>query len=101
MSNQMSDRRGNISVLQAILLGPLPLGILVWMQDWYVDVNAPGCPTGTGTQADPFCDIMDAVAAASDDDTIHIAPGTYYENLVIDKNLSLIGTGGQQVTIVN
>lgn len=81
-------------------MGPLPLALAL-LQDWYVDANAPGCPTGTGTQADPFCDIMDAVNAAVDGDTIHLGPGTYFENVVIDEDLELIGTGGQEVTILD
>jgi hypothetical protein len=90
-----------MSLVQALVLGPLPLMSLASIQDWYVDVNAPSCGTGTGTQADPFCDVMDAVAAAADGDTIHIAPGTYYEHVVLDKDLELIGTGGDQVTILD
>jgi len=84
--------------LRALLFGSVP--ILAWMNDWYVDVNSPGCP-GTGTQADPFCAIMQAVNAAADGDAVHIAQGTYFENVVLDKNLSLIGTGGEQVTILD
>lgn len=80
-----------------LLLGPLALS---WVQDWYVDVNAPGCP-GTGTQADPFCVLMDAVNAAADGDTIYIAPGTYPENVMIDKGLNLVGTEGRHVTILD
>ncbi len=97
----MTKERGAIELFHAFLLGPLPLALLVLVQDWYVDVNAPGCATGTGTQADPFCDIMDAVAAASDGDTIYIAPGTYFEHLGLGKDLELIGTGGQAVTILD
>lgn len=93
-------RQGLISVGLAAGLGGVPLvGVLI--QDWYVDVNARGCGTGTGMQADPFCDVMDAVAAASDGDAIHIAPGTYFENVVIDEDLELIGTGGASVTILD
>lgn len=101
MNLHVTNRRGAISVFQALFLGPIPLAAATWFQDWYVDVNAPSCATGTGTQADPFCDVMDAVAAAADGDTIHIAPGTYFENVILDKDLSLIGTGGEQVTIID
>jgi hypothetical protein len=31
-------------------------------------------------------------------DTIHIAPGTYFENQVLDHDLTLTGTGGAAVT---
>lgn len=98
-SGESSSRRGMASIGLVTLLGAVPLPAVV--QDWYVDVNAPLCLGGIGTQADPFCDIMEAVAAASDGDTIHIAPGMYFENVVLDKNLELIGTGGEQVTILD
>jgi hypothetical protein len=56
----------------------------------YVDVAT--CPgMGDGSMIDPFCKIQDAVTAAAPDDTIHIAAGTYKENVVIDRNLTLQG----------
>jgi hypothetical protein len=69
--------------------------------DLYVDVNYTGCATGAGTQSDPFCSIATAVAAAVAGDTVHVAPGTYFENLFINTDLTLIGTGGDSVTIVD
>ena len=68
--------------------------------DWYVD-DAGDCSNGDGSQGNPFCLIMDAVGLASNGDTIFIAPGTYFENLVLNKDLLLIGTGGGGVTIVD
>src|SRR5262245_36865825 len=69
--------------------------------DWYVDVNFAGCASGSGSAASPFCHIMDAVSVASDGDVIHIAAGTYAEHLLIGKNLTLHGTDGRDVTIVD
>jgi hypothetical protein len=89
-----------VTTAMTALLTTAPLAFLV-LQDWYVDVNAPGCGTGTGTEIDPFCAIMAAVAAAAHGDTIQIAPGTYFENLFLTKDLSLVGSGGAQVTIVD
>ena len=94
-------RRGAVAVFDALILGTLSVALATAAGEWYVDINAPNCSSGTGTQTSPFCNIMDAVDVASSGDTVHIAPGTYFENLILDKDLTLIGTGGQQVTIVD
>ncbi len=79
----------------------LTLAALLPFTDWYVDRAQPSCATGTGTQAAPFCDIADALAVAVSGDTIRIAPGTYVENLSLATDLTLIGTAGQAVTVVD
>lgn len=38
-----------------------------------------------------YTKIQDAIDAASDDDTIYVYGGIYYENLVVDKSLNLVG----------
>ncbi|WP_160174956.1 NosD domain-containing protein [Methanococcoides methylutens] len=43
----------------------------------------------TGQDAD-FTSIKDAVAAAMDNDTLTVYPGTYTENIVVDKELMII-----------
>jgi hypothetical protein len=45
----------------------------------YVDVNGPNDP-GSGTYADPFRRIQDAIDIAADGDTIEIQPGLYTGN---------------------
>ena len=84
-----------------VVLSPLAVLLTAALDEWFVDANAAECPGGTGTPSEPFCTIMDAVDAASAGDTIFIAPGTYPENLVLDKDLALIGTGGDRVTVVD
>jgi len=70
----------------------------------FVDVNCMGA--GKGTEKDPFCTIQEAVddadpSAAPPGDTIHVAAGTYIENVLIAKNLTLMGAGpGEGSTIV-
>ena len=49
-----------------------------------------------------YVKIADALAAAVDGDTILVGPGTYYENVVIDKpNITLKATGTAAETIIN
>jgi predicted outer membrane repeat protein len=50
---------------------------------------------GTGD----FTTIGDAVAAAADNDSIDVGPGTYGEHVDVSKSLTILGTSGQTVTI--
>ena len=44
-----------------------------------------------GTQEHPYQHIKDAVLNSKTGDTIYVSRGTYYENITIDKTITLIG----------
>jgi len=55
----------------------------------YVDDNSAG--PWDGTIAHPYQNIQDAIDNANNSNIINIYPGTYFENLIINKSLSLVG----------
>jgi nitrous oxidase accessory protein len=59
-------------------------------ESWTVDANGSG----------DFRSIVDAVAAASPGDTIIVNPGTYSENVVVDKGVTIKSQMGAENTIV-
>jgi hypothetical protein len=70
-------------------------------KDWYVDAAYSSCSSSDGSQGKPYCTIKAAIAAAANGDTIWIAPGVYGENNSTGKDLTLIGTQGAAVTILD
>jgi parallel beta-helix repeat protein len=48
---------------------------------------------------DKYATIQSAVGNATDGDKIFVRAGTYYENVVVDKSISLIGEGPEQTVI--
>jgi hypothetical protein len=64
----------------------------------YVDTdNTSG--TEDGTPAYPYNTIAEGIAAAPAGATVLVAPGTYYENVTVNKDLTLRGSGLDRTTI--
>jgi hypothetical protein len=55
------------------------------------DINVPG----------DYATIQAAINAAADGDTILVGPGTYNENLTVDKSLTILSTNGRGVTFIS
>jgi hypothetical protein len=103
-------RRKAIHILVALAL-VLSLGIaavpkagVLWAHPGtiQVDVNDPGCVTGSG-QPDPYsvvyCSIQDAIDDASPGDVINVAAGTYYESITLRDGVQVLGAGADVTTI--
>ena len=66
--------------------------------DWYVAPS--GNNANAGNLANPFLTIAHAVTTASNGDNIYVEPGTYNENVTVNKSLTLLSTGGRAVTVI-
>ena len=56
-------------------------------------------PNGKITVPDDYSTIQEAINAASPGDTVCVKAGTYYENPVVNKTLSLVGENAANTTI--
>lgn len=90
------------SILNIYIIAVLLLSSSVWLMPsrveaagpWYVDPlgTDDNSTYGTGPGALAFRTIQYAVNFASAGDTINVAAGTYVEQVIINKNITLVGT---------
>ncbi len=70
------------------------------LTEWYVDASA--AQGGSGHAASPFKSISAALAAAAENNTIHVLPGVYFENLnVVGTAVDIVAEEGPAVTILD
>jgi len=70
-------------------------------QTIYVDVSNLGDPYEDGSHGHPFDKIQEGVDAASPGDTVTVAPGIYYEEVVFSKNKSRISLIGEEGAVID
>jgi len=91
-----------ISIVGMLLLASFMIAPAVVADDGntiYVDDDNISGPWN-GTQEYPYQYIQDAVNAAENADTVFVYNGTYYENVVINKSIALVGEN-KDSTIIN
>jgi|GEM_PF-1555590 len=64
-----------------------------------VYVSTTGNDANDGTEAEPFLTIGAAIAAVDVDGTVHVGAGTFTEQLLIEKSLTLMGNGSASTLI--
>ena len=75
----------NNSTIENVIINPTISRVTI-----YVDDNNTEGPWD-GTQQHPYQFIQDGVNASSNRDTVFVYSGIYYENIVVDKSVKLIG----------
>src|SRR2546427_9445426 len=81
-----------IAVLAAALLGLMVVGVPVEAATTLVvDDDGLASPSDCNDATPTYMTISAAVAAANPGDTIKVCPGTYIENVILNKSLTLLG----------
>jgi VCBS repeat-containing protein len=87
-----------------LLLSGADVAIAYVNDDWAaltVGIDPDGAGPAGELGVDAFASIQDAIDNLATDGTIHVADGTYNENLSITQNLTLISDNGRDVTFIN
>lgn len=94
MTAALGGLTGALAVLVLLVVVAMPTE---QAEDPTVPIPADAILVG---EADGFALIGDAIAAAVENETVAIFPGTYTENLVIDKAIRLVGAGDPDAIVL-
>lgn len=86
----MRSCRIHVSLLRSVLLGLVLFSGVAWSETLYVDGANPSCDNTAGT---PYCSLQSAINAASSGDTIIVSNGIYAGEIVVNKPLTIQGSG--------
>jgi len=107
VTSQNINQSGNLSVQGNITSGTLQTGVThIPTSANVIYVAKNGNDSFDGTINAPFLTIKAALAAAANISTsgvsVHVAPGTYYENnpVTIPQNVSLMGDNIRNITVI-
>ena len=83
----------------AVALSPTNASATSCLTDVWVVPPPLGNDGNPGTQAQPFATIQHGIDMVCVDGTVHVASGTYFENLHIGRSLNLVGSGAPTTII--
>ncbi|MCP4633466.1 MAG: T9SS type A sorting domain-containing protein [candidate division Zixibacteria bacterium] len=91
-----------MKVATFILIIAIAIGVnTAYSQEtWYIDINGSDS-SGDGSLINPFGTIQYGINISSTGDSIVVMPGTYYEQLDVEKSLSLLSSSGKDSTIID
>lgn len=100
-SYNLSEGTNNISITSRDAAGNESSAVLTTIEydlNIYVDIgNTSGIEDGTQTH--PFNSITEGIEAATPGKSVVVAAGTYYEQLIINKGITLQGAGKESTII--
>ena len=90
-----------VLVLIMLLAGVVASGQNANAATRWVSPNASGPAPGISCNNAGYATIQAAITAANAGDTVNVCPGSYVENITINKaNLAVSSTGGAGVTMI-
>lgn len=72
---------------------PLSMEVLASPASMTLHVEASSSGAGDGSVSNPFARIQDAMDRSAYGDTIRVGPGTYEENITLNRGVTLLGAG--------